>query len=295
MERRIVTSRERFTAVLGTRAPAQILLEASTGSEWAARHVEALGHAVIVADPGFAAMYATRSKRVKTDERDARTLCEALQLGAYRAIHRASDAQRSEYSSGDHRLHGRITNRRDARMRWLLVEAAWRLLRSTRPELAGLKAWAVQIAQRRGKRIAVVALARRVAGILYAMWRDDTPMLPCARQRQRQRFVRPSARSAPAMATAPTGRSDTSPYHSGWPVPASTTVPTIAPSPSPAAVCGTRAARRSAGARGGGAESHMAGNVIVSPTVGRLHDAAPTMPMVIAQIAGRMRRECVAA
>ena len=34
IERRIVTSRERFTAVLGTRGPARILLEASTESEW---------------------------------------------------------------------------------------------------------------------------------------------------------------------------------------------------------------------------------------------------------------------
>jgi transposase len=51
-ERRIVTSRERFTAVLGHRAPARILLEASTESEWVARHLEALGHTVIVADPG---------------------------------------------------------------------------------------------------------------------------------------------------------------------------------------------------------------------------------------------------
>jgi hypothetical protein len=45
-----------------------------------------------VADPGFAAMYATRSNRVKTDKRDARTLYDALQLGAFGAIHRASDA-----------------------------------------------------------------------------------------------------------------------------------------------------------------------------------------------------------
>jgi hypothetical protein len=32
IERRIATSRERFTAVLGNRAPARILLEASTES-----------------------------------------------------------------------------------------------------------------------------------------------------------------------------------------------------------------------------------------------------------------------
>lgn len=304
IEQRIATSRERFTAVLGSRPPARILLEASTESEWVATHLESLGHTVIVADPGFAAMYATRSKRVKTDKRDARTLCDALQLGAYRAVHRASDAQRqlraqlgvrdalvrtrtryvaliksavrreglrlpsgeseqtivklaalplpshvheslaplvavwtplqteiaaadarltvlarqhpvvvrlctmpsigpvtaiafvaalddvarfqsahqvqaylglvpSEYSSGDRRARGRITKRGDARMRWLLVETAWRILRSPNAQLAGLKAWALQIAARRGKRIATVALARRVAGILFAMWRDD--------------------------------------------------------------------------------------------------------------------------
>jgi|SRR4029453_6646174 transposase len=50
-ERRIVTSRDRFTAVLGDRAPARILLEASTESDWVARHLEGLGHTVIVADP----------------------------------------------------------------------------------------------------------------------------------------------------------------------------------------------------------------------------------------------------
>jgi len=77
-EQRIVTSRERFTAVFGNRAPARILLEASTESEWVAQCLEALGHEVIVADPNYAPMYATRSRRVKTDKRDARTLAEAL-------------------------------------------------------------------------------------------------------------------------------------------------------------------------------------------------------------------------
>ena len=75
LEQRIVTSRERFSAVLGARAHAGILLEASTESEWVARHLDALGHTVIVADPGFAAMYATRSTRVKTGKRDARSSC----------------------------------------------------------------------------------------------------------------------------------------------------------------------------------------------------------------------------
>ncbi|MGH7603961.1 MAG: IS110 family transposase, partial [Gemmatimonadaceae bacterium] len=262
-----------------------------------------LGHEVIVADPGFAPMYATRSKKVKTDKRDARTLAEACRLGAYRSTHRVSAEQRhvrsallvrdalvrtrtryvalikaavrreglrlsqgeaertalkvgaielreevlqelrpilellsplnreidsadkriehlgrsnpvvehlmtapgvgpvtalafvasldevgrfssahqvesylglvpSEYSSGERQHRGRITKRGNARMRSLLVEAGWRILRSRRPECDALKSWAMQIAARRGKRIAVVALARRLSGILYAMWRD---------------------------------------------------------------------------------------------------------------------------
>ena len=41
----------------------------------------------------------------------------------------------------------------------------------------------VAIAERRGKRVAVVALARKLAGILYALWRDGTEFDP-ARLRQ---------------------------------------------------------------------------------------------------------------
>jgi len=39
-------------------------------------------------------MYATRSRKVKTDKRDARTLAEACRLGTYRRAHRISDRQR---------------------------------------------------------------------------------------------------------------------------------------------------------------------------------------------------------
>jgi transposase len=93
-ERRIQTDRERFAAVVGKRPKARVLIEASTESEWVARCLEELGHEVIVADPNFAPMYATRSKRVKTDRRDARTLAEACRLGAYRRAHRTSEEQR---------------------------------------------------------------------------------------------------------------------------------------------------------------------------------------------------------
>lgn len=305
-DRRIVTSRARFTAVLGGRPRARILLEASTESEWVARHLESLGHDVIVADPNYAPMYANRSRRTKTDKRDARTLLDACATGAYRPAYRLSEARRHvraelavrdalvrtrtryialakalvrrdglrvptsasawvpariaaldlspalttelaplfavyaslneqiaaadrriatvaasdpvvarlatapgvgpvtasafvatidditrfrsahdleaylgvvprERSSGEKRQLGRITKAGNGRMRWLLVEAGWQILRSKSAETAALRAWTRTIAQRRGKRIAVVALARRLAGILYAMWRDGVP------------------------------------------------------------------------------------------------------------------------
>ena len=307
-ERRLATSRDRFAAVLGARPRARILLEATTESEWVARHLEGLGHEVIVADPNYAPMYANRSRRTKTDKRDARTLLDACVTGAYRPAHRLSEARRhvraelavrdalvrtrtrlialaktfvrreglrvagssasrvarhltallatlpretplagelapllvlleslsaqiaaadhriaalaaadpvvqrlmtapgigavtacamvatvddvtrfrsahaleayvglvpSEHSSGERRQLGRITKAGNTRTRWLLVEAAWRLMRSTTPETAALRAWALAIAARRGRRIAMVALARRLTGILFAMWRDE--------------------------------------------------------------------------------------------------------------------------
>jgi transposase len=87
----------------------------------------------------------------------------------------------SERSSGEQQRRGRITKCGNPRMRWLLVEAAWRLIRSQRPEAAELKAWATGLA---GRRIAVVALARRLAGILYALWRDEAPFQVGHRRRR---------------------------------------------------------------------------------------------------------------
>ncbi|MBK8172023.1 MAG: hypothetical protein IPK60_16990 [Sandaracinaceae bacterium] len=48
------------------------------------------------------------------------------------------------------------------------------ILRYEREETRALREWALRIAVRRGKQIAAVALARKLAGILFAMWRDGT-------------------------------------------------------------------------------------------------------------------------
>jgi len=308
-EQRISTTPERFAAVLGERPRARILLEASTESEWVARCLERLGHEVIVADPNFAPMYATRTRTIKTDRRDARALAEACRLGAYRAAHRLSDAQRHvrgrltvrdalvrtrtgyisvirarlrqhgrrvasgsaegfsrrvlalslpgrllselapllavmrqvnqqlaysderiaavaradervqrlqtvpsvgpvtaaafvatlddagrfarahqveaylglvprEWSSGEGQRRGRITKAGHRRVRSLLVQAAVSIRRVPNPSTTALREWAGRLAARRGRFIAVVALARRLAGILYALLRDSTRYEP---------------------------------------------------------------------------------------------------------------------
>ena len=93
-ERRIRTEPQRFAEVLGGRPRARILIEASTESEWVARCLEALRHEVVVADPNFAPMYGTRTRRVKTDKRDAKALADACVSGTYRKAHRAKEARR---------------------------------------------------------------------------------------------------------------------------------------------------------------------------------------------------------
>lgn len=320
-DERIPTTRAHLGATFGGLAPARILLEASTESEWVAAYLEQFGHTVTVADPNFAPMYATRTRRIKTDKRDAHALMEACAAGTYRPAYRLTAARRHlraelitrdtmvrtrsrmitviktlvrrdglrvpsgatqtltarvaaldlatiaptlgaevapllallaplnveiaaadarlaalaatdpviarlatapsvglvtaagvvavldditrfpsahaveaylglvprEDSSADRQHRGAITKAGNTRARWLLVEAGWRLLRSRAPEAAALRQWGRGVAHRRGSRIAAVALARRLAGVLYAMWRDEVAYDPARLRRPRSR------------------------------------------------------------------------------------------------------------
>ena len=93
-ERRIKTTRPDFDEMFAARPRARILVEASTEREWVACHLEELGHAVIVADPNFAPMSATRDKKIQTGKRDARALCEACRRGAYHQAHPTCEKHR---------------------------------------------------------------------------------------------------------------------------------------------------------------------------------------------------------
>ena len=74
---------------------------------------------------------------------------------------------------GKRRLGG-ITKQGNTHARTLLVQAAWAVLRSRSNSTDPLQRWADNIAQTRGKKIAVVALARKLSGLLWAMLRDGT-------------------------------------------------------------------------------------------------------------------------
>src|ERR1700755_2854374 len=78
----------------------------------------------------------------------------------------------SRYQSGEVDWSGRISRCGDEMMRTMLYEAAQSMLRSKK--WSWLKAWAMQIARRRGMKRAIVALARRLAVIMHRIWVDGT-------------------------------------------------------------------------------------------------------------------------
>jgi transposase len=83
-----------------------------------------------------------------------------------------------ENSSGDvkkRRMKG-ITKAGPPRVRWALTQAAWMALRCRKHD--PMVEWARQIEARRGKKVAVTALVRKMAGVLFAMWRDNKPYDP---------------------------------------------------------------------------------------------------------------------
>ena len=79
-------------------------------------------------------------------------------------------------SSSDSVRHTSITKAGSSAVRRVLVQACWSM-RRCRPA-DPLVRWCLQVEQRRGKRVAIVAMARKLAGILFAMLRDQANFSP---------------------------------------------------------------------------------------------------------------------
>jgi transposase len=76
-----------------------------------------------------------------------------------------------------------ITKAGPPRVRWVLTQAAWTAMRCRKND--PMVEWAWKVAERRGKRVAVIALVRKLAGVLFAMWRDGKPYDPRHEEKRR--------------------------------------------------------------------------------------------------------------
>ena len=85
-----------------------------------------------------------------------------------------------EYSSGKIRRLGSISKRGDRYLRMLLVHGARSVLRAAHQKASPspLQDWALRIQERRGHQKATVALANRLARIVWAVWNQKRSYRP---------------------------------------------------------------------------------------------------------------------
>jgi transposase len=81
-----------------------------------------------------------------------------------------------ENSSSERKRRTGITKAGSSALRHTLVQAAWAARRCRRQD--PMQRWSIEVEKRRGKRVALMALARKLAGILYALWRNGTRYEP---------------------------------------------------------------------------------------------------------------------
>jgi transposase len=77
-----------------------------------------------------------------------------------------------ENSSSDAKRRTRLTRAGATKVRWALVQAAWSAMRCRPSDPMVL--WATEIKKRRGGNVAATALARKIAGILFALLRNGS-------------------------------------------------------------------------------------------------------------------------
>ena len=75
----------------------------------------------------------------------------------------------TEHSSGGKQRLGRISKRGNAYIRYLLIQGAWSVVRYADRGDDRLSRWARQIIERRGKHKAAIAVANKLARIIWAM------------------------------------------------------------------------------------------------------------------------------
>jgi transposase len=162
--------REVFGALLPAFVERQVVaIEALTAQvRDANREIAALAKADdrcarLMSVPGVGALTAVRF--VATIDRVER-FENAHKLQAYLGLTPGED------SSSERQRRTSITKAGATALRHNLGQAAWAARRSAPND--PMIQWAKQVESRRGKLVAITALARKLAGILFALWRDGT-------------------------------------------------------------------------------------------------------------------------
>ena len=83
------------------------------------------------------------------------------------------------YQSGEVDYDGHISRRGDARLRALLYEAATTMLTRVQGE-SDLRRWGLALKKRLGFKRAAVAVARKMAVVMHAMWKKGADFNPRA-------------------------------------------------------------------------------------------------------------------
>jgi transposase len=106
-----------------------------------------------------------------------------------------------ENTTGGQRRLGAITRHGNTFARAMLVQSAWQILRAADKD-DPLRRWATHLAKVRGRKIAAVALARKLAGVLWAMWRNGTVYDAGLQARQSTQGLRADAQGRKLRAEA---------------------------------------------------------------------------------------------
>ena len=86
-----------------------------------------------------------------------------------------------EHSSGLRRQLGRISKQGDVYLRRLLIQGAHTVLvaAARKPTPDRFRTWAVRLVERRGRHKAVVAVANKMARMVWAVWTSGKPFRSC--------------------------------------------------------------------------------------------------------------------
>ena len=91
------------------------------------------------------------------------------------------------YQSGEMELRGRITRQGDELLRWLLIEAATVLLSVSKQEIP-LREWGLKLQEAKGFGKARVAVARKLACLMFTLWKRkevfDPQRFQCGKELQ---------------------------------------------------------------------------------------------------------------